>query len=124
MASPELGFRDFIEEASNMRRLAVAGGFVDSASDERLSLFQEQIEKAKVESHPDRPWPLEISKDTPVRTRLSRGEYQPNKDEDRAVFGQLATRWHIRPTGSRRKSGGYRSFVVDSAKGATTSVSV
>lgn len=111
MSDPEFEFHDFIGEVKNMRRLAVDGDFIDSTSAERLSEFLSTIEQARTDGHPNRVCAIGISKETPVLTKPSRGEYQQNKTENRPVFGQLATLWHIRPTGTR-KHRGYPSFRV------------
>ncbi len=121
MCGPEFEFRAFIGEVQNMKRLAADGGFISSVSAERLSEFQIGIERARADGHPSRSWTISISKELPIFTKSSCGEYQQNKAEVRPVFGELATLWRIVPTGTR-KSGGYPSFRV--AGQATTRVCI
>jgi len=120
MAGPVFVFRAVLEEIKAMRQLADAGHFLADVSYDRLQRFQEEVERVKTQGRHGNAWRVEISKDYPIRTRPSQGDYQPNKDETRPVLGELSTCWHISPIGIRKRRSGFKEFVVDTTAGAAS----
>jgi len=115
-------FRDFRDEIEAMRHLADSGKFLTSSSVTRLERFQASLEQAQRGPNVHR---IEISKDYPIETYPSPGDYRPGSKEKRQLIGELSICWHIRPNGKRKKRTGFPGFVVDTEAGvASTRIAI
>ena len=123
MAGPTIEFRTFLDELRAMRQLANSGGFLTSASYDRLDRFEEDVRCVRSQGDTQKALPIEIAKRCPIETRAST-VYRPGGKQGRPVAGNLAVVWLIRPVGQKRR-GKYGEFVVDTDAGpASTRVSI
>jgi hypothetical protein len=124
MPGPSFLFRNFCNEIAAMRDLANSGKFLTNPSSDRLQEFQETVTRVQMRKD-STVHRIEISKDWPLETRPSPGDYRPGSKEKRQLIGQLAIRWHIRPTGTRKKRTGFPGFIVDTEAGvASTRIAI
>ena len=114
MPGPIFYFRNFRGEIEAMRHLADSGKFLTSSSVTRLERFQEAFDRAQRGATVHR---IEISKDYPIETYPSPGDYRPGGREGRQLIGELSICWYIRPIGPRKKKIGFPSFIVDTEEG-------
>jgi hypothetical protein len=102
MSFLRFSFHEALEELNLIA--ALASSFLEPTSRDRvLPTFRGQLENIRTEaSNADRKW--EIPDDDPLRTKISRGKYEPGATSGREAIAVISCLWEVRRIPPTKKS--------------------
>lgn len=101
LTNSELEFSeaDFCREFEELNKLGAQ--FLDEAAPGHFYALTQTLKNITREKNPNKIHPWGIGVSSPLRTKISHGQYQPNGKGKYHLYGELAFLWEICSTGER-----------------------